>query len=76
MLWHRDITISDLVAETGRSLTFVNNVISGRSPRNVDEIEDAITTITDRRGGVPIACCSPLAQARTVRVLRRAEYGG
>jgi hypothetical protein len=60
---HRGITVRELAKETGKDHTWVGMIYYGRASvfgrkHGIAIIEDAITRITDRRGGIPEACCS------------------
>lgn len=66
MMDHRRITTEDLVRVTGKSKGYINQTIYGNISRfrNIKQywsalemVEDAITAITEVRGGVPAACC-------------------
>lgn len=70
MCQHRGITTKDLASESSRSYTWVSDIMGGRLRTkvkldtyrlHVEELEDAITRITDRKGGIPYACCGPWA---------------
>lgn len=62
---HRGISFKELATEFNISPTYVYNLMNGNRLNVTDvrlwkwyeEIDDALTRITDRRGGVPCACC-------------------
>ena len=66
MLAHREITRSEIAEVLGRKASWVKSVMSGNFKRYsdagihkaFDDIESAITEVSDRRGGAT-ACCTP-----------------
>lgn len=80
MMQHRNITAQELAEYMDVSRSWVNLALNGLAlqkirpdtrRRRIERLEDAVTGITDSRGGVPLACCSPAAQAHmAVEVLQ------
>ena len=60
--------------EVGLSARYVNMVLIGdkRNRSALESIEDAVTRLSDAKGGVPSVCCSPEA----LEVLERSIRNG
>ena len=75
---HRKIATKDFAKELDCSVWLVKSVMNGSYIRAVSEatmwhwferFDDAVTAITDRRGGVPHACCGMASYLEMIRDL-------
>ena len=55
MLAHRGLTHDAVAAEVGVDGEYLKRLL--RDGEELDRIEDAVTRISDARGGVPLMCC-------------------
>lgn len=72
---HRGITSAHMAEYLDVSRQWVNACLNGKAlmqrlpatrQRYIERLEDAVTALTDAKGGVPEACCSPAAYASTI----------
>lgn len=64
-------TLALVAQEANVSQRYVRNILAGdvSSPDALDRIEDAVTRLSDSRGGVPFHCCSRETAAIIAREL-------
>ena len=77
MMSHRGISFDDVSKVIGCSVSKIRAVLAAKMLTSVDvfvetldEIEDAVTQITDERGGIPEACCGQSGYQAQVRLLQ------
>lgn len=85
MIQHRGITLASLRQESGMSRRTIADLLSGAgierqtwTPTSflakLGQLEDAITAISDRKGGVPEVCCGATGMLKSVISIRDGRY--